>query len=140
MSFSNSTLNDLMTHYFNTVYERDGGNNSYGPVLFAENLVDLHDSGIHVFPYPEKTVHYNVYFDCIGTITGGTVILETSHDENFTGNWHPLVSRTLSAQTDSTIRGYSGTVGPYLNLRARVSEAITGGCVSVYVQGISIDY
>ena len=137
---TNSTLNDVIADYYNTAYERDGGNNAYGPIRFAQNLVGLGESGTITFPYPEKTVHYLVFFNCIGTISSGTVTLETSHDANFTGTWQGLVNRTMSAQTDSTLRFYSGTVGPYLNMRARVSSAIVGGTVEVYFQGVAIDY
>jgi len=91
------------------------------------------------FPNPETTQAYFCIFHCIGAISAGTVTLETAHNAGFTGNWHTIVNRAMSpAQTESTLRLFStsSTSGPLLNLRARVSEAIVGGTVDVYVGGV----
>lgn len=56
--------------------------------------------------------------------TGGTVVIESSDNENFTGNWHTeaTVAWTVADKQVAVLLD-----GPFMFLRARISVAITGG-------------
>src|SRR5579862_7139478 len=58
--------------------------------------------------------------------SGGTIIIESSHDPNYTGTWAPLATIAWSAQSREDIIQITGI---HAALRTRVSSTITGGTV-----------
>ncbi len=75
-----------------------------------------------------------IYYESMGTTSGGTVILEEAcysaaplHDGPFTGTWSQIESRAASSFTGGVQLANHLTPSAYAYLRVRVSGAITGG-------------
>ena len=69
-----------------------------------------------------------------GTVSGGTVVIETSDRMDYTGTWHELDSVTPSSNA-----AYQNTYPAAASgfVRARVSSNITGGgTVTVRINGL----
>lgn len=61
--------------------------------------------------------------------SAGAVVVEGSHDPNYTGTWYNLGTVTWAAAT----KAHNVTItGPHRAIRHRVSSTIVGGTVSSY--------
>lgn len=83
-----------------------------------------------------------VYFQSVGTTSGGTLLIEEAcWDPNqdpiySSGTWSQVASQAASGFTGTVQLGYHLTVAAYAFLRIRISSAITGGgTVIVWVVG-----
>ena len=63
---------------------------------------------------------------------GGAVLIESAHDEAYTGRWAPVVK--ISCVEGGAVE-YRALTGVHGALRARVVEPPMGGTVAVYVLG-----
>lgn len=71
------------------------------------------------------------YIEWAGTVTVGTVVLETADRVGYTGAWHQMDSKVGAANSQQMAQ----FTGFYRAIRARVSVAVVGGTVSVRVKG-----
>ena len=62
--------------------------------------------------------------------SAGVVVVETSHDPNYTGTWANLATVTWAAATKCHVVQITGN---YLALRVRISTAIVGGTVDAHL-------
>lgn len=62
----------------------------------------------------------------------GTVLIEGAHDAGYSGTWATLA--TINWAAASRVH-QANITGVHLALRARISSAITGGTVDVYLTG-----
>lgn len=67
-----------------------------------------------------------------GTITAGTVTLEEAHDPTYTGAWSSFEAPIAVPSNAVVTRPYSGC---FKAVRARVSDTIVGGTVTVKLFG-----
>jgi hypothetical protein len=67
-----------------------------------------------------------------GTAAGGAVVIEAAHTPDFAGTWAVLSTVTFAAANKCH---HVAITGVFRTLRARISSAITGGTVSVYLTG-----
>lgn len=78
---------------------------------------------------------YAIYLYGVGTVSGGTVVVEEAHSSGYTGTWGVLQSVTAS-----TLNGALQAVhvaGQVATLRVRIASAITGGgSISAEVFGV----
>lgn len=68
-----------------------------------------------------------------GTITAGTVIIESAHDPNYSGTWNQLASVTV---TTNAVLGDGKEFPAGGFVRARVSATVTGGTTTVRLNGL----
>lgn len=78
----------------------------------------------------------------VGTVSGGTILIEEAHDAEYTGTWDTLLSITAADISGGEVGMYRvdpAVVPPELiirALRARISSDITGGgSVTVRIVG-----
>lgn len=78
------------------------------------------------YSVPHASEHFTVLFEGTGTISGGTILLEESDNETYTGTWSTITSITGTAITGGAAQvvHFQGLVRA---IRARVSATITGG-------------
>ena len=77
-----------------------------------------------------------VYVVGAGTISGGTVVIEEAHSEDYSGTWSSLQTITASALTGGAVQAIHVS-GFYRAVRARISSTITGGgTISATLEGI----
>lgn len=73
----------------------------------------------------------SLYVRGIGTITGGTLLIEEADygddEAPYSGTWSQLTSIACSDVTGGAQKGVHLSVGAYGYLRARISSAVTGG-------------
>ena len=73
----------------------------------------------------------SLYVRGIGTITGGTLLIEEADygddEAPYSGTWSQLTSIACSDVTGNAQKGVHLSVGAYGYLRARISSAVTGG-------------
>lgn len=62
-----------------------------------------------------------------GTIDGGTVVIESAHDQNYAGTWNELDSVDASTLTGGKLYGNTYPMPPGGFVRARIGTNITGG-------------
>jgi hypothetical protein len=62
-----------------------------------------------------------------GTISGGTVIIESAHASDYAGDWNELDSIDASTLTGDALYGNTFPHVPGGFVRARISSDITGG-------------
>ena len=67
------------------------------------------------------------YFEGIGTITGGTVLIEEASRASYTGSWSLVQTITATALSGGAQLANAVPVRAYAVLRVRISSAITGG-------------
>jgi hypothetical protein len=65
--------------------------------------------------------------------SAGVVTLETAPYPEFTGTWFSLGTMTWTAANDTK---FLRADGPFMAVRARISTAIVGGTVDVYLQAV----
>jgi len=69
-----------------------------------------------------------------GTVSGGTVVVETADTQDYSGTWHELDSLTPSSNASYT-NTYPAAAAGFV--RARISSNITGGGnVTVRINGL----
>ena len=84
-----------------------------------------------------------IYYESIGTTSGGTIILEEAcysaqplHNGPFGGTWSQIESRAVSSFSASVQLANHLTPSAYAWLRVRISSAVTGGgSIRVWFQG-----
>lgn len=99
-------------------------------VLVAQSALDTTHAGLFV-------PHYNVLrLLIVGSagISAGAVVLEAAHAPSYAGTWLVVVSAT-TAVADSIVSGASLVTAAFPYVRARISTAIVGGTVTVWVVG-----
>ena len=61
---------------------------------------------------------------------GGSIVIETAHDQGYDGAWHKLAQPKWTAADHGV---YVGLKGPFLALRVRVTDDVVGsGAIFVY--------
>ncbi len=68
-----------------------------------------------------------LYFESIGTTSGGTVLIEEASRRNYTGTWSQVQSISASAFTGTVQQAYHFSPNAFAWVRVRISSAITGG-------------
>lgn len=72
-----------------------------------------------------------------GTISGGTILIESADTANYAGTWIQLASISASSLTGGAAAGDNLNAPPGTFVRGRISSNITGGgTVTVRLNGI----
>lgn len=66
--------------------------------------------------------------------SAGAVTLETAPYAEYTGVWHIAATATWAVAANKVV--YARADGPFMAIRARISTAIVGGTVDVYMHAV----
>lgn len=102
-------------------------------VLSAASTLNTESTPINV-PF---SGNFKAYVNFSSGVTAGKVTIYEAHDKDYTGTWFAIAEvdfASLSLSADSTFPVTQGTY-PYGALKAKVTTAISGGTVDVWIIG-----
>jgi len=97
-------------------------------VKIVDALTALNAAGYLPTEQTSKAAYITLHTNFDATAAAGVVLIESSHDKDYTGTWVVEDTVTFSAASKAHI---SKLVGPRLAVRARISSAVTSGTVDV---------
>lgn len=68
-----------------------------------------------------------IYFESVGTTSGGTLLIEEASRSDYTGTWSTISTVAASSFTGGTQIAYHVSPNIYAFVRVRISSDITGG-------------
>jgi hypothetical protein len=88
-------------------------------------------TGIAIFPphLMNKALETTIYVVFSAASAAGTVLLESSHDQNYSGTWATEATVTWAANTSVKVAHLTAVNKA---LRVRVSSAVTSGTADIY--------
>lgn len=78
----------------------------------------------------------SVYQTGLGTITGGTILIEEAPTKAYAGTWSLVLTLDATLVTGGATQATALPIGAYAWVRGRISNTITGGGImSVFLVG-----